>query len=56
MYYDEDGDLADEFYEEITPKTGAPWMRKITEHLTWQVNENNVPALWLQGAAHKNYH
>ena len=24
MYYDEDGDLAEEFYEEVTPVQGTP--------------------------------
>ncbi|XP_057313849.1 tumor suppressor candidate 2-like [Hydractinia symbiolongicarpus] len=36
MYIDEDGDLAEEFYEEVILNTGRPWMRRITEHLTWQ--------------------
>ena len=37
MYYDEDGDLAEEFYEEVTPVQGTPWMRRITKNLTRQV-------------------
>ena len=37
MYYDEDGDLAEEFYEEVTSAEGIPWMRRITENLTRQV-------------------
>ena len=37
MYYDEDGDLAEEFYEEVTPAQGTPWMRRITKNLTRQV-------------------
>jgi len=43
MYYDEDGDLAEEFYEEVTPRQGGtPWMRRITKNLTWQVNKSLV--------------
>ncbi|XP_066918395.1 tumor suppressor candidate 2-like [Clytia hemisphaerica] len=36
MYYDEDGDLAEEFYEEVTPQQGTPWMRRVTKNLTKQ--------------------
>ena len=53
MYYDEDGDLAEEFYEEVTPQQGGtPWMRRITKNLTWQVLINCVcfcfPCITLQ--------
>ncbi len=37
MYLDEDGDLAHEFYEEISPPSGKPWMRRITENIFPQV-------------------
>ena len=37
MYFDEDGDLAHEFYEEVVPDYGKPWMRRITENLMHQV-------------------
>ena len=37
MYYDEEGDLAEEFYEEVVPSGGRPWMKRITDSLTWQV-------------------
>jgi len=36
MFQDEDGDLAHEFYEEVDPLEGRPWMRRVTENLTEQ--------------------
>ena len=38
MFQDEDGYLAHEFYEEIAPSNGRPWMKRITENLIEQVN------------------
>lgn len=42
MYFDEDGDLAHEFYVEVVPqgKRGKPTMKKVTECLKPQ---GNVP-------------
>ena len=37
MFYDEDGDLAQEFYEEVVPRKGHASMRRITKRLSWQV-------------------
>lgn len=38
MYFDEDGDLAHEFYEEVKPtsKGEKAWMRPLTERLSPQ--------------------
>ena len=36
MFLDEDGDLAHEFYEEVVPSNGRPWMRRVTENLIEQ--------------------
>lgn len=36
MFQDEDGYLAHEFYEEIAPSNGRPWMKRITENLIEQ--------------------
>eukprot|EP00794_Sanderia_malayensis_P006765 gene6765-7526_t len=33
MCFDEDGDVAHEFYEEMVPSSGKPWMKQITENL-----------------------
>ena len=38
QYIDEDGDVAEEFYEEVISSQGYPWMKRITEHLSWQVH------------------
>ena len=39
MFLDEDGDVAHEFYEEVQPDNGRPWMKQITDGLIWQVKE-----------------
>ncbi|XP_065668849.1 tumor suppressor candidate 2 isoform X3 [Hydra vulgaris] len=36
QYVDEDGDVAEEFYEEVISSHGYPWMKRITERLCWQ--------------------
>ena len=45
MYFDEDGDLAEEFYEEVSPAGHKPWMKRVTEGLMRQVSLN-VIFLW----------
>lgn len=48
MYFDEDGDLAHEFYEEVKPTNegGKAWMRQLTERLSPQGSVNlTVPRL-----------
>ena len=37
MCIDDDGDVAHEFYEEVTSSPGKPWMRRIRENLIEQV-------------------
>ncbi|XP_065058480.1 tumor suppressor candidate 2-like [Rhopilema esculentum] len=36
LFIDEDGDAAHEFYVEVTPPNGRPWMKRITENLIEQ--------------------
>jgi len=38
MYFDEDGDLAHEFYEEVRTSNGTEMKQKPKEQLTPQVN------------------
>ena len=50
MCIDDDGDVAHEFYEEVTSSPGKPWMRRITENLIEQVSYSfYIPSIEWRG-------